>query len=367
MAKPVILVTGATGRTGSAVVHQLLEAGYPARAVVRRLDPRSDRLRAAGAEVVVADLFDPEQLLGAMRGVARAYFCPPFHAHMLTSAAAFAVAAREARLESVVALTQWLAAPAHPSLSTRQHWLADQLFTMLPGVAATTVAPGFFASFPFLELIDYAALLGVYPMPVDGESRNAPPSDEDIARVAVAALIDPARHAGNTYRPTGPVMLSVNEMTRIMGRVVGRRVRHVRVPMWMFLKAARMGGLDPFLLSQLPAYIADQDGGAFALGGATDHVLEVTGRQPEDFETVARRYAAQPRAQRTVGNTLRALGAFMTVPVRPGMDTARYAQRQGFPLPSAPRPAMADAQWRERRELAAQSAKAPLLRVAASA
>ncbi len=367
MAKPVILVSGATGKTGSAVVHQLLEQEQRVRAVVRQLDARSERLRKAGAEVVVADLFDPEQLLGAMRGAARAYYCPPFHAYMIQSAAAFAVAAKQARLESVVSLSQWLASPSHPAISTRQHWLADQFFAMLPGIATTTVAPGFFASFPFLELIDYAALLGIYPMPVDGESRNAPPSDEDIARVAVAALIDPGRHAGKTYRPTGPDMISVNEMTRIIGRVVGRRVRHVKVPMWMFLKAARMGGVDRLLLSELPYYIRDQNDGAFALGGPTDHVLAVTGRQPEDFETITRRYAAQPKARRTIGNTLRAFGAFMTVPMRPGMNPGGYERQQGFPTPSTPRMAMEDCAWKERHRVIAVSAKAPVLKLATSA
>ena len=367
MANPVILVTGATGKTGSAVVHQLLEQGQRARAVVHRLDARSERLEMAGAEVVVADLFDPEQLLGAMRGTTRAYYCPPFHAHMIQSAAAFAVAANQARLESVVVITQWLASPSHPAISTRQHWLADHLLAMLPNIATTTVAPGFFASFPYLELIDYAALLGIYPMPVDSESRNAPPSDEDIARVAVAALLDPTRHAGRTYRPTGPEMISVNEMTGIMGRVIGRRVRHVRVPMWMFLKAARMGGLDALLLSELPYYIQDQNEGAFALGGPTDHVLAVTGRQPEDFETITRRYAAQPRAQRTFGNTLRAFGAFMTVPMRPGMKPARYERQQSLPMPSAPRFAMEDTAWKEQRSATALSARTPALKLAALA
>jgi len=65
MTKPVFLVTGATGKTGSAVVQQLLEQGQRTRAVVRRHDARSERLRQAGAEIVVADLFDPEQLLAA--------------------------------------------------------------------------------------------------------------------------------------------------------------------------------------------------------------------------------------------------------------------------------------------------------------
>ena len=367
MANPVILVTGATGKTGSAVIHQLLEQGHRPRAVVRRLDARSDCLRQAGAEVVVADLFDPEQLLRAMRGATRAYYCLPFHAFMIQGAAAFAVAATQARLESVVSLTQWLASASHPAISTRQHWLADHLFAMLPGIATTTVAPGFFASFPYLELIDYAALLGVFPMPVDGESRNAPPSDEDIARVAVACLLDPARHDGKTYRPTGPEMLSVNDMMRIMSRVVGRRVRHLKVPMWMFLKAARMSGLDPLLLSQLPYYIRDQNEGAFALGGPTDHVLAVTGREPEDFETITRRYAAQPRAERTISNTLRMFGAFMTVPMRPGMNPAGYERQQGFPMPSDPRFAMQDAAWKQQRTITAGSTRLPALKLAVSA
>ena len=367
MAKPIILVTGATGRTGSAVVQQLLDAEYPTRAVVRRTDARSARLQKAGAEVIVADLFDPGQLLQAMRGASRAYYCPPFHPFMIQSAAAFAAAAREAKLESVVGLTQWLAAPAHPSLSSRQHWLADRLFAMLPGTACTTVAPGFFASFPFLELIDYAALLGIYPVPMDGRSRNAPPSDEDIARVAVAALRDPARHAGKTYRPTGPEMISITDMTRILSRVVGRTVRHLRTPMWMFLKAARMGGVDPFLLAALPYYVQDQNMGAFALGGATDHVLAATGREPESFETVAKRYAAQPRARRTVGNTLAAFGRFMTVPMRPGMNQARYERQHGFPMPPTPYQAMADETWRAGRSAVASSARAALLKLAVPA
>ena len=50
MTHPRILVTGATGKTGSLVVAELLTAGYPVRAMVHREDARSKRLRALGAE-----------------------------------------------------------------------------------------------------------------------------------------------------------------------------------------------------------------------------------------------------------------------------------------------------------------------------
>jgi NAD(P)H dehydrogenase (quinone) len=60
-------------------------------------------------------------------------------------------------------------------------------------------------------MMPFAAHLGVFPLPVAGGRRNAPPSVDDIARVAVAALLDPERHAGKSYRPTGPKLLTVNE------------------------------------------------------------------------------------------------------------------------------------------------------------
>src|SRR5712671_6014625 len=229
MLKPRILVTGATGKTGSVVVAELLQAGYPVRAMVHRHDGRSARLKAQGAEIAVADMSDVDHVAEALKDVQRAYYCPPFDPYMIQGAVAFAVAARESGLEHIVGLTQWLSSPSHPTLMTRQLWLVDRLFSMTPGVAHTIVRPGFFAD-AYLALTGFAAHLGVFPW-IYGDSRNAPPSNEDIARVAVASLIDPARHAGQSYRPTGPELLSVVEMTAIIGQVVGHKVRHVRTPL----------------------------------------------------------------------------------------------------------------------------------------
>ncbi len=343
--RPTILVAGATGHTGGAVVAQLLERGWPVRAIVRSRDARSQRLDRLGAETVVADLFDPDQLLEAMRGTARAYYLPIFHPYMIQSAAAFAVAAREARLESVVQMSQWLSSPSHPSLATRQTWLVDHVFSMIPGVAHTIINPGFFAD-NFLRVIDFAALLGVYPV-LTGASRSAPVSNEDIARVVVAALIDPDRHAGKSYRPTGPALLSAVDMVAIIRKVLGSRVRPINVPMWMFLKLARMQGVDPFLLSGYRYYLQEHRLGAFEFGGGTnDVVLEVTGRPAEDFETTVRRYAALPFARPTLANRLRAFANFNLVPFHPGYDLDRYDRGQLHPVPTNPRLSIDDERWK---------------------
>jgi uncharacterized protein YbjT (DUF2867 family) len=255
MIKPRIVVTGATGKTGSVVVSELLMAGHPVRAMVHREDGRSARLKSQGAEIVVAEMSDVERVVDALDDVQRAYYCPPIDPYAIQGAVAFAIAAKEARLEHVVGLTQWLASPSHPSLMTRQSWLIDHLFSMTPGVAQTIVNPGFFAD-DYLVPIGLAAHLGMFPW-MYGDSRNAPPSNEDIARVAATVLMDPARHAGKSYRPTGPKLLGAKKMVQAIGRAVGRTVRVMPTPAWLFMKSERIIGHPIDAIRNIRYYIED--------------------------------------------------------------------------------------------------------------
>jgi uncharacterized protein YbjT (DUF2867 family) len=348
MIKPRILVTGATGKTGSVVASELLKAGYPVRAMVRREDDRSARLKTQGAEIAVADICDIERISDALRDVQGAYYCPPLDPYMIQGAAAFTIAAKEARLEHIVGLTQWLAGPSHPSLMTRQHWLVDRLFSMTPEVAHTIVNPGFFAD-SYLVTIGLAAHLGILPW-MYGNSRNAPPSNEDIARVAVAALMNPTRHAGKSYRPTGPELLGAEDIAKVIGRAVGRSVRVVPTPTWLFMKAARRAGISIDVMSNVRHYINDHKRGAFELGAPTSDVRDVTGRSPEDFETIARRYAAQPRNQRSLGNRVREFMQFMMAPFSPGFNFDRYDRELRCPFPFEPRFAPESKVWRHEHD-----------------
>ena len=350
MIKPRIIVTGATGKTGGVVVAELLKAGYPVRALVHRQDGRSAQLEAQGAEIAVTNLSDVERVAEALKDVQRAYYCPPFDPYMIQGAVAFAVAANEAPLEHIVSLTQWLASPSHPSLMTRQSWLVDRLFSMTPGVAHTIVNPGFFAD-SYLVTIGLAAQFGIFPW-MYGDSRNAPPSNEDIARVAVAALMDPARHAGKSYRPTGPELLGAKDMAKAIGRAVGRSVRVVPTPTWLFMKTARMGGYPIDFMSNVRYYIKDHKRGVFELGAPTTDVLEVTGRPAENFEAIARRYAALPRNQRSFGNWVREFAQFMITPLTPGFDFNRYDRELHRPFPSEPQFTTDSEVWRREHTIA---------------
>jgi uncharacterized protein YbjT (DUF2867 family) len=140
MSQP-ILVTGAAGgtkgSTGRRITSLLLEQGIPVRALVHKLDSRSDDLRQQGAEVVEGDLMNPASVQDAMRDVKRAYFTYPVIDGLLEAATIFAAAAREAGLALVVNNSQFQSRPGDPefrdlkraaSFRNLQHRLADRIF-----------------------------------------------------------------------------------------------------------------------------------------------------------------------------------------------------------------------------------------------
>lgn len=215
------------------------------------------------------------------------------------------------------------------------------------GCAVTTVDPGFFAD-NYLRLIPFAAHLGVFPN-LYGGTRNAPPSNEDIARLIAVVLGDPARHDGQRYRPTGPELLSVSEMAALLERVLGRRVRAVPMPFWLFNRAARMQGVSSFEMAMFRAYMQDHRQGAFALGAPSNDLLAVTGQPGEPFEATARRYAASPAATRSPAATVKAAWDFLRTPLMPGYDLDRYENVMAFPSPQSPRWSLEDERWQADR------------------
>jgi uncharacterized protein YbjT (DUF2867 family) len=357
--KPKILVTSATGKTGTPTVLQLLEKGFPVRAFVRKLDHRSEALESAGAEIFVGNQYSITDMRAAMVGVKRAYQCAPAAPNPLYFYAAFTAAAYEADLEHVVTLGQWLSASNHHSPMTRAVYMGDILIKMRPEMTVTTINVGWFAD-NYMTGLETAAQLGVFSMPLgDGTiKKNAAPSNEDIASVAVGALIDPATHAGRTYRPTGPELLSPNEIAAAMGRALGREVKYRDIPEKMMIKAFKALGTQAAATSysesgvyQVRLYADEYRRGAFAVNAPTRDVEIVGGRMPESLESIARRYVAdRPDLKPSFTGKLKSLGSFLKILVTRAPDLNAIAAQKDYVMVKDPTFCLDDAEWRETHE-----------------
>jgi len=113
-----------------------------------------------------------------------------------------------------------------------------------------------------------------------------------------------------------------------------------------------MGGMPIDLLSNIRYYVDDHNLGAFELGAPTADVLDVTGRPPEDFETIARRYAALPSNRRTFGNWVREFAGFLLAPFVPGFNLDRYDRELRRPFPAEPQFAPDSDVWRREHGIA---------------
>lgn len=344
--KPTILVTSAAGHTGSSAVLQLLEKGFPVRAFVRQRDARAMKLEKAGAELAFGDLFNFQDLRKAMVGVQRAYHVPPFAANLLHGATLFALAAEEAKLEVVALMSQWHPHATDASITSREHWMANQLYRWMPSVDVIHINPGLFAFFYMLGLpaIKHMGML----MAPFGEGRNAPPSNEDIAAVVAGVLSNPAPHIGKSYRPTGPELLSPHDIANIMGKVLERKVVYKDSSMKMFAKAAKALGVSEFEISQIRHYTETLRHGAYAVGAPTDHVELITGQKPESFESIASRYLANPsliHPMITDSGKLGAIAFIMRMMLTHVPDFDQWERDRGHPVLNTPMIATENKEW----------------------
>lgn len=343
---PLILVTSAAGRTGRDTVRLLRAEGFPVRAFVRRRDARAEALERLGAEIFVGNLFDFGDLTAAMKGVRRAYHCPPFAPHLLHNTMLVCLAAQEARLEALVLLSGWNPSPSHPSALSREHWIANNVARWMPDVGVVHLNPGIFA-FTYLLTLPVTRKLGMLPLPF-GQGANAPVSALDIARCAAAILANPAPYFGTSWRPTGPELLTGKDVANILGEVLGRPVRYQPVSMKMFAKAARAQGFPDFDTCHLRHYAAEIAEGAFAISAPTDHVERLTGAPPETFRQTATRYASDVSLiapnMRDV-SVLGALGFMLRMMFTPAPDYAEQSRAEGAARLSKPLLAQENPEW----------------------
>ncbi|WP_028933312.1 NAD(P)H-binding protein [Pseudonocardia spinosispora] len=232
-----VLITGAGGVVGRAVLDLLTSDGIPVRALVRRDDERADALRAAGVEVVIGDLTRPENVAEALDGVRRMYFGMSVSPDHLMATTVLATVAREhGTLDGLVdmsqmTVSQMTATSTTESRQQRLHWLAEHVLDW-SGLPVIHVRPTMFLDNPLFTTLAAGSIRknGTLALPF-GSGRTSPVAAQDVARVVATILRDPAPHVGHIYELTGPSALDMHAAAEQFSRALGRPVDYVDVPL----------------------------------------------------------------------------------------------------------------------------------------
>jgi uncharacterized protein YbjT (DUF2867 family) len=233
--RPVILLTGATGLLGSAVLRRLLAGGEQVRCLVRdarRLGPQRMQVSLA-----TGDLSDAAAFRNALRGVRTVVHLaaserdqPGATVEELDGLATWRLlrAAERARVEHFAWVTPLGATPHHPSRVHRTKALAAEAVARA-GIPTTTFASSllYAPGDRRLARLDRLAWLPAVPLTGRGAARTQPLWAEDAAEGVVAAL------AGRPDRVdlAGPELLTHREVVELVLRADGRRRRLVPVPL----------------------------------------------------------------------------------------------------------------------------------------
>ncbi|MEJ8568039.1 SDR family oxidoreductase [Elongatibacter sediminis] len=280
-----ILLSGATGKTGRHVVDRIIADELPARAWVRN-PAAADALRAAGLDVVVGDLGDETLLAGAMDGVTRALLLAANTPAQLEQERRFIAAAESAGVEHVVKMSAIGADAGADAVLKSFHGQSEDRLRGA-SMAHTIVQPNFFMD-NLLNVASTIAGQGRFALPM-GAGRVGPIDVRDVAEALFISLTRPG-HENRTYLISGPDLLSFADMAGVFSEVLGRPVTYVEQPPAEFRE--QMIGLG------LPAWNVDAMLELFALiaqdrnARVTTEFREITGREPRDLARFIRDHAA---------------------------------------------------------------------------
>jgi uncharacterized protein YbjT (DUF2867 family) len=263
-----ILVFGATGNAGGAVVRELAAAGADVRAVVR--DPQRADL-PPGVEVVAGDLGEAATLRPALAGVDAAFLLSGYD-----GIDSLVPEMPAAGLERVVLLSSSAAPGGDRSNAVARYHIVSEQAVRDSGLAWTFLQPNSFMSNTLRWIPQLRQ--GDLVREAFAEVAIAMVDPADIAAVAARALLS-SDLEGRSLRLSGPEALRPADRLRILGNALGRDLRFEAVPD----DIARKEMTDSMPVEYVDAFFS------FFVDGTIDEttvqptVGEVLGRDPRPF------------------------------------------------------------------------------------
>jgi uncharacterized protein YbjT (DUF2867 family) len=248
-----LLLTGATGLVGSALLRRLVAEGEQVRCLVR--DPRRLGAQRVRVQIALGDLTDPPSFRNALRGVHTVVHLaasirdqPRGSIEELNGIATWRMveAAERSGVERFVFFSVLDASTHHRARFFRAKALAEQAVREAQ-LHSTVFAPSivYAPGDPWLALLERLALLPIVPVSGRGRAVYQPIWAEDVAECVVASLRDgdgkasPVGHH-TRYELAGPETLSHNDIVRAVLRSLNRSRPLIHIPTPIVSRALRL-------------------------------------------------------------------------------------------------------------------------------
>ena len=279
-------MTGASGKTGKAVVTALARAGAPTRALVRRASQIEVLTNLGAHEVMSVDMRLTPELRRAVENIRAVYhICPNVNPDEVDIGRGVIAAAQEAGVEHLV-----LHSVLHPQTEQMpHHWnklrVEEALFQS--GLNFTILQPTAYMQnllAGWKLITDGGVLRNPYPV----ETRLSLVDLEDMAEAA-AMVLTKRGHTGATYELVSTLPLTQTEVAAILGDALGRPIRAEAEPLEAWAARARTAGLGDYQLATLIRMFQYYE--RYGLIGNPNMLRWLLGREPTTLAEFARRAA----------------------------------------------------------------------------
>jgi NAD(P)H dehydrogenase (quinone) len=274
-----ILISGASGKSGTAVLRALARRGANARALVHRKEQAGAASAAGAVEVVCGDMLNSGDLERAMEGADHVYhICPNMHPQEVTVGMKVVEAAKKQRVSHFV-----YHSVLHPQVEAMpHHWnkMRVEEFLFTSGMPTTILQPC-----AYMQNIsgywDGIISDGIYAVPYSPETQISIVDLEDVAEVAARVLTEPG-HQGASYELAGPAPLSQQDVALSLAKALGRPVRAVSLDRTAWIDGAYKAGMAPYTVDTLGKMFEYYERNGFV---GSPRVIEwLLGRSPTTFE-----------------------------------------------------------------------------------
>ena len=280
-----ILITGAAGNVGGAVLDNLGTTDADVRALTRD-EAKAESLRDRGVEAVVGDFLKPKTLGPALEGVSTVFLLTPIHPEQVPQASNVIEAARKSANDPrIVRLSVHQASHEAPTRISRQHAEIEDKLTS-SGLPYTLLRPQSYMQNTLMTAPAVASEGRIYQPFEDG--RLGMIDARDIGEVASKVLSEEG-HEGKTYTLTGPAAISFYDVAGALSEILGKEVSYVPTSLERAKEAMLSRGIPEWRADALNEYAKAHSEGYS--DWTTDDVEQLTGHPATSYKSFASDFA----------------------------------------------------------------------------